>query len=302
MSLKTRLFGAVSRRIEEAVARGIDDAVRRNFVGAVTPPLYEAVTHAFGRSVDVQWRRYLALALLSSRDPGGRTLSEAECRVFSQNGEDGVIHELVGRIDGVPKTFVEFGAARGQEGNCVLLADVAEWSGLFIEMDREMSAALRSKYSAISRVQTVRETVTPNNVDELLLAAGIDEQFGVWSIDVDGPDYWIWKASGFRPAIVVIEYNGMFEPDSRVACPYVEGARWDGGREFGASLGALYDLGREKGYTLVHTELTGVNAFFVRDDLADGLPSGAEVPWRAANYQFQGFDYSQEQRGYVTFD
>ena len=36
---------------------------------------------------------------------------------------------------------------------------------------------------------------------------------------------------------------------------------------FGASLEALYKLGKIKGYSLVGTNLNGNNSFFVRDDL-----------------------------------
>jgi hypothetical protein len=41
----------------------------------------------------------------------------------------------------------------------------------------------------------------------------------------------------------------------------------------------------------VHTELAGVNAFFVREDLADRLPAGDAVPRRAANYALMGSEH-----------
>jgi hypothetical protein len=44
--------------------------------------------------------------------------------------------------------------------------------------------------------------------------------------------------------------------------------RWNGTTYYGASLASLTALARKKGYTLVGTNSTGVNAFFVRDDLA----------------------------------
>ncbi len=47
----------------------------------------------------------------------------------------------------------------------------------------------------------------------------------------------------------------------------------------------------EKGYTLVHTESAGVNAFFVRDDLAGALPSSEAVPRRSANQALMGLDH-----------
>jgi hypothetical protein len=41
----------------------------------------------------------------------------------------------------------------------------------------------------------------------------------------------------------------------------------------------------------VHTELAGVNAFFVRTDLAGGLPDGDVVPRRSANHALMGLDH-----------
>ncbi len=87
-----------------------------------------------------------------------------------------------------------------------------------------------------------------------------------------------------RPRLLVIEYNASLDPRAEQVQPYSP-AGPDGTAIFGASLGALEALGRRKGYRLVHTELAGVNAFFVRDDLAgDAFPALDEVPRRPANY------------------
>ena len=67
----------------------------------------------------------------------------------------------------------------------------------------------------------------------------------------------------------MIEYNAsLARGDLRVE---PEGGRVDHRgftAGFGASIDALRALGKSKGYRLVHTELAGVNAFFVRADLA----------------------------------
>jgi hypothetical protein len=73
------------------------------------------------------------------------------------------------------------------------------------------------------------------------------------SIDVDGVDYWIWRAvEAVRPAVVVVEYNSLFGAERRVAVPY----RSDFQRSrahfsesyYGASLGALVALGRRRNF------------------------------------------------------
>ena len=70
----------------------------------------------------------------------------------------------------------------------------------------------------------------------------------------------------------MIEYNGSLGPYVDWVMPYNEKHLWGGktkGSYFGASLKAYERIGKELGYSLVGTNLTGVNAFFVRSDILD---------------------------------
>jgi hypothetical protein len=49
-------------------------------------------------------------------------LTRYELRVFSQNGEDGVLAEIMRRLGVSGRNLVEFGIESGAEGNCVFLA------------------------------------------------------------------------------------------------------------------------------------------------------------------------------------
>ncbi len=236
--------------------------------------------------------RYAALAALArAAAPGylGDGWAAAEARVFSQNGEDGVLAALFGRIGTGTRRFVEFGIQDGREGNAVLLADVAGWSGLFLEADRGPYERLEQKYRHSATVRTRLARVEPENFDRLLAEEGFDGDLDLLSIDVDGDDWWIWRATTARPRVVVIEYNAALGLDARVAPR--RSAGWDGTDGFGASLTALEALGRRKGYGLVHCDLAGVNAFFVRQDVASEaglrIRSAAEV-YRPANYGLEG--------------
>ena len=113
--------------------------------------------------------------------------------------------------------------------------------------------------------------VTPDNVEELFVQAGVPPEPDVLSIDVDGQDYWIWEAiEACRPRVVVIEYNAVLPPGRQLVQPLGFVDRWDGTDYFGASLDAVCALAERKRYRLVHTDLGAINAFFVRSDLADG--------------------------------
>jgi hypothetical protein len=220
---------------------------------------------------------------------GGGQLTPFELRVFSQNGEDGILAEILARVGFGEGYFVEFGAESGREGNCVYLADVANWRGLFMDSDAEAFSALQRKYRASDRVHTDHAMVTPANVQQLFAAAGVPREPALLSIDIDGSDYWVWEAiADYVPRVLVIEYNSALDPRRRLVQPADLKDGWDGTEYFGASLGAMRALGERKGYRLVHTELSGVNAFFVREDLAEGrFPPVDDVPLRGAPNYFQ---------------
>jgi hypothetical protein len=221
--------------------------------------------------------------------PAQQPLTYCEYRVFSQNGEDGVLAELLRRLGTTNRWFVEFGIETGFEGNCVFLADVLGWSGLFMEPREDAFAGLNRKYAANPAVRTTRALVRPDNVQELFSQAGVPGEPDVLSIDVDGNDYWVWEGlKAYSPRIVVIEYNAQWPLQARWVQPYDADRVWQGSDNYGASLGALRSLGERKGYRLVHTELTGNNAFFVRADLDVPLPAPELVPERAPNHFLTG--------------
>ena len=247
---------------------------------------------------------YLALAELVRRHsgaaglPGCADLTPYELSVYSQNGEDGVLAEILRRIGPGRREFVEFGVERGTEGNCVALADVLGWSGLFMEADPSHAHGLAWKYRNHDRVATVRTRVTAENIDELLAAHAVSEEPDVLAIDVDGNDLWIWRALTWaRPRVVVIEYNAQLDQTRPLVVPYDPDWSWQGTDWFGASLAALELVGREKGYVLVHTELNGVNAFFVRDDVASGFDDIRQVPRRSQNYGGTGYGHPEHPGG-----
>lgn len=237
---------------------------------------------------------YLAIAELRRRaeraaPPTLRDLTPYELSVFSQNGEDGVLDEILRRLGVATGTFVEFGSGTGAEGTCVYLADVGGWEGWFIEADPAQFQVLAAKYAMSTRVITHRAAVTPTNVESLFAELRVPDSIEVLSIDIDSHEYWVWQAlNRYRPRVIVVEYNGHLGLQP-LTVPLDSGRAWDGTDYFGASLGALRTLGFEKGYELVHCDLSGVNAFFVRHDLLRGrFPIGPDVALRAPNYFLRG--------------
>lgn len=242
---------------------------------------------------------YLSIAELRRREleafstPTSLDLAPFELRVFSMNGEDGVLQEIIRRVGATSNSFIEFGTESGVEANCVYLADVAGWSGHFIEADATNHAAIELKYRSNPRVSTARAMVTPANVERLFAAAGIEKEFDVLSIDIDSHDYWVWEAiTDYRPRVVVIEYNAALGVEPLVLPRDVSPSPM-GIDYFGASIGALRKLATSKGYRHVYCDLCGVNAFFVRSDLSGDFLAEEDVQLRSANYSMRGIRFAR---------
>ena len=202
------------------------------------------------------------------QDP--RALERFGYKVYSQNDEDGILQEIFRRIGVTNKVFVEFGTQDGLEsiGHYLLLRG---WSGVWIEGDESAVERLKERFRpaiAAQRLCVLRDFITRDNINSLIRSAGVQRQIDLLSVDVDGNDYHIWKAiEAVTPRVVVVEFNGKIPPDLDWKMAYDANHIWDGSDRHGASLKALELLGKEKGYTLVGTNLNGVNAFFVRADL-----------------------------------
>lgn len=213
-----------------------------------------------------------------------RDLSEVEFRVYSQWGEDGIIEWLVAHVD-VPNTrFVEFGVESFQEANCRFLMHHRNWKGLVIDGSEANMNHLRAQpYFWMYDLSAKCSFVTAENIDVLITEAGFAGPLGILSIDVDGNDYWIWQAiESVQPAIVICEVNPILGDQHAIVVPYDPGfTRFSAhfsGLYFGASISALRHLAETKGYSFVGTSASGINAFFVRNDLASPVLDLIEEP------------------------
>lgn len=215
-------------------------------------------------------------------------LSLAEYRIFSQNGEDGILNEILRNIDVENLFFVEFGVGDGWSCNTRLLAEVFGWRGTFIEVEREDFSKLQARYKNCNRVTTLCDKITPENINDLFRKAKVPQEFGVLSIDIDGQDYWVWQALDqfFSPAVVIIEVNLDFGLERPVT--EAQGTEQTSLTEtFGASIRSLEKLGNSKGYELVHIDLAGVNAFFVHRQRLKSVEFKG-ITDRSPNYGLRG--------------
>ena len=185
---------------------------------------------------------------------------------YSQADEVGILEQLLERLEFQERgRFVEFGIGNGTENNSLdfLLNGWEVWwfgnENLAIEIPAQF-ALLKYTQGWITR-------------DEIYSRATSLCEFApnIVSMDLDGNDYHFTQAlleSGLRPEIWVQEYNAQFGPNANWVMPYDESHFWDGSTHWGASLSAFAELFALHGYVLITCNLTGVNAFFIRKDLA----------------------------------
>lgn len=214
------------------------------------------------------------LSQLNGQKQNIESLDEVEFQVFSQRGEDGIIQYLISKIEIPNKIFVEFGVETYTESNTRFLLMNNNWSGLVLDGSEKNIDFIKKdfiywKYDITAK----RSFITKDNINDLISSYTKTEDIGLLSVDIDGNDYWVWEAINcIQPRIVICEYNSAFGPEKKLTIPYKESfirsTEHYSELYFGASLAAFCDLAEKKGYQFVGTTSAGVNAYFVRNDVA----------------------------------
>jgi hypothetical protein len=185
--------------------------------------------------------------------------------VYSQNGEDGVLSELLLRL-GMSVNYqgssVEFGAMDGKHLSNTFALVESGWSAVYIESDvgryksLQKTAALHPKITPINRLVEF-DSQSINTIDQILRETPVAKNFDLLSIDIDSYDLQVWQSMQiYQPKIVVIEINSSF----RTGLRRIHNRKGTQGNSFTSTL----EIGLSKGYKLVcHTG----NLVFVKAEL-----------------------------------
>jgi hypothetical protein len=193
-----------------------------------------------------------------------------EFSAFSQNGEDGVLDVLLGQLAGGTRTCVEIGSGDGVENNTTWLLVAEKYCGLMVEGDRHLARRTQRNVIGLSiGSQCLNQFVTRDDMPALLEPVP-SRQPDVFSLDIDGNDFHIMAAlldAGFRPKIIVVEYNSVFGRERSLTIPYQGDFCLDRSHPsqlaYGVSIAAWRKSLSGRGYRFVTVERNGVNAFFV---------------------------------------
>jgi hypothetical protein len=164
-------------------------------------------------------------------------------KTYSQSDEDGIIEAIFARIGEGGRTFI------------------------------------RSQLPpTTARLSVVEAFVTRDNVSSLV-SGGLERvgaelaELDLLSLDLDGNDLEILAAllSTASPRVLCVEYNAKFRPPLELSVAYDPAHAWAGDDYHGASLASFARLLGDR-YALVCCNVAGLNAFFVRSDLAGEFP------------------------------
>ncbi len=183
--------------------------------------------------------------------------------IYSQNGEDGVIYEILTRLElwDQDNWCVEFGAWDGKHlSNTFALVKNHSFNAIYIEGNKNRYQELVNTATENPSIIPICAYVSrfpcePNSLDNLLALQNTPSDFTLLSIDIDSHDLDVWESlSDYQPKVVIIEINSSVLP----------GIVWRHSKKTpGNTFSATCNVAHHKGYTLVcHTG----NLIFVRND------------------------------------
>jgi len=189
---------------------------------------------------------------------------------FSQNGEDGIIDFLIGKIKEPNRYFIEIGSSDGIENNTAWLAVAKKYCGIMVEGNSVVSENCRQMMTSLNfGVECISMFVSKNNINDLL-EKSFYKNPDIFSLDIDGNDYYLAQIimeAGFKPKIFVVEYNSVYGPKKPLTIEYKDDFVLSKAHAshlyYGVSVGGWKNFFKKHGYQFITVDQSGVNAFFV---------------------------------------
>ena len=189
---------------------------------------------------------------------------------FSQNGEDGILDYLSRKLTKQNRYFVEIGSGDGIENNSAWFAIARKYSGVMVEGNPEKSHWSKIMVSPINIGVKCYNLFVSLDLAQSITDLFLHKEPDIFSLDIDGNDYYIAQAlfeSGFRPKIVVVEYNSVYGPTQSLTVEYKDNFNFVKAHKsqlyFGVSVTGWKNFFLRFGYQFVTVDLNGINAFFI---------------------------------------
>jgi hypothetical protein len=236
-----------------------------------------------GISKDLQNLKFLLgqNSVLTSRSMSEKFINlwDAEVKVFSQWGEDGILDFICEKIGLTKPRVLEIGAGNFTECNSRFLVENRNASVVLVDGRKDLILNVNSSsLKWRTHIFALEEWVTSKNINEIIRSAknkinGVD----IFSIDLDGNDYWIVEAADLHEIqLIVVEYNPLFGSDFAVSVPsddyFNRTMKHHSCLYYGASLRAFNHILNQKGFIFIGSNRVGNNAFFVSTEASHLIP------------------------------
>lgn len=206
-----------------------------------------------------------------------KSLNELDYKVYSQNGEDGIIDYLISQLNIQKPKFIEIGVGDYTEANTRFLFERTSCEGLIVDIINNFETEVKKNLSIWKgNLKIVEKKIEPQNLISTLKDKNFYEKIDLFSLDIDGYDYWVLKElpKNFSK-IIVAEFNPYFGSELQITVPYKKDFNRSNYHPsnlcFGASLKAIIKLLADKNFKFIGTNLFRNNAFFINEDYKDKL-------------------------------
>jgi hypothetical protein len=189
-------------------------------------------------------------------------------KIYSQNGEDGIIEYLLSKCNYIKKTCLEIGVYDGVECNTANLIKNERFSGILIDNSDTFNHCFYKDTS----YKFIRKHLETDNINDFFIENGLINHYDVFSLDIDGIDYWILKEiiekKLLTASIIVLEYQDIIGSNLSLTIPNIKNFctwnydHYEGPNYCGASLKAFINLLKDE-YVFVGCEPSGFNGFFL---------------------------------------
>ena len=193
-------------------------------------------------------------------------------KVFSQNGEDGIIQYLLYSLKINTPKFVEIGTENYLESNTRYIYETCSTDGLIIDGHVNLEEKI-SKFLPLYKgnLKIINKLIESDSIIDILKKNNFIKDLDIFSIDIDSVDYWVIKELPDKISkIFIAEYNPYFGPDLEITVPNIKNFnRTDyhySNLCYGSSLKAIINILKEKGFSFIGVNDLKNNAFFVLNE------------------------------------
>ena len=211
------------------------------------------------------------LLVISKKYKDITKLEQSECKIFSQNGEDGILDYITSMLKIERPNFIEIGVGTYVEANTRFIYDRFSPKGIIIDAEKDLKNKVFSNINPWKGdLRVIEEKISTENINDIISKNcnfGID----IFSLDIDSIDYWIIdKLKPNISKIFVAEYNAVFGGTLEVTTPNLKNFNRQEYHYshlcFGMSLKALINIMKRKNFYFIGTNSVRNNAFFISND------------------------------------